>query len=253
MATVGAVPEPTFNQLLPPGPAIDADAYIEGLALTEHPDRPYTIANFVLSADGWTAFDGRSGPLSGPADREMFHALRARVDAILAGTETMQVERYGRTIPDPDTRAARLAAGRSAEPLAVLISRSGHLPLEIPLFGEPESRVIVFSPPVPALEHVAADVVRADGPGDLAGAMKRLRQDHNVKLLLCEGGPKIFAALHRERLIDELLLTLSPTLAGGATGQPLTAGSSLPQPAELQLRSILVREGAVFLRYVIPY
>jgi riboflavin biosynthesis pyrimidine reductase len=252
------VPDPSFEQLLPAGAAIDADSFVEGLALGEHPDRPYTIANLVISADGLTAFDGRSAPLSDSADRQMFHALRARVDAILAGTETMRIERYGRTIPDPQTRAARLAAGRSAEPLAVLISHSGRLPLEIPLFNEPEAQVIIFSPLGPQLAGAAATVteITTDGPPKLADAMKRLRREHEIKLLLCEGGPTLFALLNRERLIDELFLTLSPKLAGLAGSNPLDGqsptGAPPPQPDNLQLRSVLVRDSALFLRYVIP-
>jgi riboflavin biosynthesis pyrimidine reductase len=259
------VSDPAFDQLLPSGPAIDATSYVEGLELGEHPDRPYMIANLVISADGLTAFDGRSAPLSDPADRVMFHALRARVDAILAGTETMRIERYGRTIPDPKTRAARLAAGRSAEPLAVLISRSGQIPLEIPLFAEPEAQVIVFSASplarggsgqTPPGAATVTEVI-TDGPPDLADAMQRLRHDHGVKLLLCEGGPTLFALLNRARLIDELFLTLAPKLAGLDGANPLATGHSddvppLPQPDEMHLRSVLVRKGTVFLRYVIP-
>jgi riboflavin biosynthesis pyrimidine reductase len=186
----------------------------------------------------------------------MFHALRARVDAILAGTNTMRLERYGRTIKDESTRNARLLAGMTAEPLAVLISRSGHIPWEIPLFAEPEAEVIVFSAaPLarggsgqtpPGAAHVEG--VRAD---TLTSAMATLKQK-GVELLLCEGGPTLFAALRAEGLVDELFLTIAPKLAGGAAGLSLATGPTPAEPTQITLRSVLVRKGTVFLRYVIP-
>ncbi len=35
--------------------------------------------------------------------------------------------------------------GRSPEPLACLVTRTGELPTDIPLFDEPEAQVIVFT------------------------------------------------------------------------------------------------------------
>ena len=41
------------------------------------------------------------------------------------------------------------------------------------------------------------------------------------RILLCEGGPTLLGALVRERLVDELFLTLAPRLVGGASGPGL--------------------------------
>ena len=40
--------------------------------------RPGLRLNMVATADGATALEGRSGGLSSPADRDLFHALPAR-------------------------------------------------------------------------------------------------------------------------------------------------------------------------------
>ena len=45
----------------------------------------------------------------------------------------------------PELRAAREAIGLAPEPLVATVSRSGELPTEIPLFGEPEALVVVFT------------------------------------------------------------------------------------------------------------
>ena len=69
--------------------------------------RPRVLANMVSSADGRATFDGKSGGLGNEADRELFHALREQVDAILVGTGTLRAERYGPFVRDPARRARR--------------------------------------------------------------------------------------------------------------------------------------------------
>src|SRR6202012_4442859 len=115
------------------------------LAGAAHPDRPYTLVNFVASADGPPAFRGRSRWLSDEADRELFHGLREHVDAVMAGTGTLRAERYGRMVRDPERRRRRAAGGFPPEPLAVVMGRTGDVPTDIPLFSDPGSRVVVFT------------------------------------------------------------------------------------------------------------
>ena len=139
---------PELRQLLPVARRVHAGELLSSLDLAgrAHTDRPYTIVNFVESADGRAAFDGRSRDLSDPGDREMFHGLREHVDAILVGTGTLRAERYGRLVRDPARRQRRAASGLSPEPLACIFSRGGDIPTDIPLFAEPAARVVVFTP-----------------------------------------------------------------------------------------------------------
>jgi riboflavin biosynthesis pyrimidine reductase len=246
------VPEITFKQLLPPGDELDAPGLLDALPLGPAPqDRPYTLANFVISADGRATFEGRSAPLSDPGDRALFHVLRARVDAVLAGTGTLAVERYGRMVPRAEVRAEREARGLRAEPLAATLSRAGSIPLDIPLFAEPEAEVVVFSPRPSDTDGAAATVHHEhyEASSPLASAMTTLRQRHQVQLLLCEGGPHLFAALVREHLVDELFVTVAPKLAGG-DGPGVLAGPPLPALEGMALRTVVVRDGTLFLRYV---
>jgi riboflavin biosynthesis pyrimidine reductase len=248
---------PTFTSLIPATSPVEADPLVAGLEWRHPPtvERPYTIANFVCSVDGRAAFNGRSGAFSDEGDRALFHALRERADAVLAGTTTLRMERYGRVIPDPERRARRLAAGRPAEPLAVTISRSGVVPLEAPLFGEPEARVLIFAAHAPDLSGVAASVavepLRGDGPATLRAAMATLHRDHGIDTLLCEGGPTVFGALVRAGLIDELFLTLSPRLTGGDSGPAITAGRPLSELQPLAIRGLLSRGDSLYLRYAV--
>lgn len=219
-----------------------------------HSDRPHTIVNFVASADGHAAFRGRSRWLSDEADRELFHGLREHVDAVMAGTGTLRAERYGRMVRDPERRQRRAASGLNPEPLSVIMSRSGDVPTDIPLFADPGSRVVVFTSSALRTAGLAAevDVVRLD-PGELTltTMMRRLRSTYDVRSLLCEGGPTLFGALLQENLVDELFLSLAPKLTGGGSAPAITAGAELAELREMSLVWALELDDALYLRYAL--
>ena len=245
-----------FRQLIPEPATVEVADLLAGIDLAGRPgeERPYTIVNFISSADGRAAFDGRSKALGDAADRELFHGLREQVDAAMAGTATLRAERYGRLVSDPERRRRRVQAGRSPEPLACVVTRSGEVPAEIPLFSEPDARILVFGPRELELAGCAAqvEVVPLD-PGELTltTVMRRLRADFGVRSLLCEGGPTMFGALLRERLVDELFLTLAPKLAGGGSAPTITSGPELPELARLELVWALEHSSALYLRYAV--
>jgi riboflavin biosynthesis pyrimidine reductase len=240
-----------YRRLLPPGEATDARSHVDALLRSAVPDgaeRPYTVVNFVTTLDGHTTIGTDSRGLSAGADRELFYALRERADAVLAGTGTLAAERYKRMLPAPERRARRLAEGRPAEPLLVTVSRSGRVPHGLPVLAEREARVLIFSPSAPLAARSAASVVHAP-PAPLAQALRTLRAEHGVKLLVCEGGPTLFGALLAAGLADELWLTLAPRLAGGASGAALVSGPAPQAPAQAVLEGVLEHAGTLFLRY----
>jgi riboflavin biosynthesis pyrimidine reductase len=242
-----------FQPAIPPGPPAPPEAFYTGLALGDaaSAERPYVVCNFVSSADGKASARGRTALLGGLGDRAMFHLLRTQVDAVVAGTGTLRVERYGVLTREPRFVDIRVAEGRAPQPLAVVISRSGRIPFEIPLFASPESRVAVYAPSDVSLPECAAEVtLHTLGPkaGELAGVLRSLRRDHGVRSLLCEGGPILFSALLAEGLVDELFLTLAPTIVGG-NELGMTSGEPLPDLISLRLVRALEHDGALFVRY----
>jgi riboflavin biosynthesis pyrimidine reductase len=219
----------------PDGEVLDAAVALEDLKLGERatPERPHVVLNMVATADGHATVGGRSAPMSSDADREVFHALRGQVDAVLAGTATLHAERYGRLVRDPERRAAREARGLAADPLAVLLSRSGDVPADLPLREDPEQPVALFC---------GADA-------EPATALRTLRERHDVRALLCEGGPTLNGALLRAGLVDELFLTVAPLLAAGDAPRTIVAGDAPDAPLGLVLVWVLHHEGSLFLRY----
>jgi riboflavin-specific deaminase-like protein len=262
-----AAPAAGFRRLLPPGADTDAGEIVAGLDLPARArapaqadrNRPYLILNMASTLDGRASLDGRSGSIGNRADRELFHALRADVDAVMAGAGTVRAERYGRIIADERVRQARVERGLTAEPLALVVSGRVSLAPDTPLLGEPQARVVIVTPSAASLPETAAqvDYVRAerDGELDLAAAMRELHERLGVRTLLCEGGPHLNAQLLLAGLLDELFLSLAPKLAGGedATGEALRilAGAAFAEPAELELLAALENESHLFLRYAV--
>lgn len=243
-----------FNQLLPRCAEVDVPQLLETLDLAPAApaQHPYTLANFVVSADGRATIGDRSGKLSDDGDRVMFHGLRDQAEAVMAGTGTIRTERYGRMIATAERRQHRVQRGLTPEPLACVVSRSGDLPLDAPLFSEPEAKVVVFSQNEIDVSACAAqiDLVLLDpSQMTLTESMRRLRSDYGVRLLLCEGGPTLLGALLREGLVDELFLTIAPKLAGGGRGPTIASGPELPEPRALELSWLLERRGSLYHRY----
>ena len=217
------------------------------------PDRPYLVLNMVSTADGKATIEGRTGAIGNEADRQLFNHLRTQADAVMAGSRTVAIERYGRIVRDPALRETRRREGLEPDPLACLVSGRLALPGDVPLLQDPHSRVVIVTSSLDELPGCAARVeyLRLEpGTRQLAPALRRLRSDHGVRSVLCEGGPTLNSTLLREGLVDELFLSLAPKLVGGSRGSTIVAGEQgLPGTVELDLLSSLEAQGHLFLRY----
>jgi riboflavin biosynthesis pyrimidine reductase len=230
----------TFRRLLPTPAeglgAVDVAAAMPGPAPA---DRPFVFLNMIATADGRATVEGRTAPIANRADYELFHALRDRADAVMVGAETIRVEGYG-----------------PMEQLAVVVSRTVELPTGTGLLAAPENRVVIVTPsPDAELPPCAASVsyLRLTNPQPpsggltpLASALRRLRDEHGVRSIDCEGGPGLNGSLIPAGLVDELHLVIAAKLAGGP--DPLTVYSG-PAPAELTLLSLHESAGYLFARY----
>lgn len=212
--------------------------------------RDCVVVNMVASADGRATVEGRTGKLGTATDSELFHALRAHVDAIWVGTGTLAAERYGSWIKDERRAEMRRAAGLERDPVGVIVSRGLRVPWDIALFADPDAHVAVYTcedgtmPDVPA----TVDLRRLDdvGPG---AVLRDLRARHGVRSVLCEGGPTLNGALFAAGVVDELFLTIAPTLVGGPA--PLTIVEGAIDVTSLELRTVHESEGELFLRYAV--
>jgi riboflavin-specific deaminase-like protein len=224
---------------------------VSGLRLGDKapPDRPYLILNMVSALDGKATIEWRTKGLSTDLDRELFHRLRTQADAVMVGAGTVRIERYGRMTKSDELRAARTEEGLEADPLAVVVSARLDLPADLPLLNEPEQRVVIATGSDASLPDLGEHVVYERTGEDLPLLMTRLREQHGVRSVLCEGGPTLNSYLLSAGVVDELWLTLNPKLAGGAAALTIVAGRELVEPLELEPVSIAEGGGDLFTRW----
>jgi riboflavin biosynthesis pyrimidine reductase len=213
---------------------------------------PLLRANMVASADGAASSDGRSGGLSGPADRMVFTVLRSIADLILVGAGTVREERY-RPVQAAEIWAGLRPAGAPVPAIAVV---SGRLALDpdsaLLTAAAPDAQTIVITTAAAPRERRAAmarcaRVIEAGQDRvDLAAAVSALRE-LGYASILTEGGPSLLGHLATADLIDELCLTTSPVLATGSAGR-VTASASA-HTARLSLAHVLHDDGFLFSRY----
>jgi riboflavin biosynthesis pyrimidine reductase len=218
--------------------------------LYRYPPVPWLRLNFVSSLDGAGHVDGRSEPLSGPADKRIFGVLRMLCDALVVGAGTLRDEGYHALRLDAQRRAWRVANGLAEFPVLVVVSGRLDLDPAHPALADAPVRPIIVTREgaEPGPLAAVADIVAAGAEHvDLARAVAALHT-RGLRHILSEGGPRLFGSLTAAGLVDELCLTVSPLLAGpGATR--ITAGPEVDTPARLTLRHVLFDDGSLFLRH----
>jgi riboflavin biosynthesis pyrimidine reductase len=210
--------------------------------------------NMIMSLDGAAAFGGRAGPLSDHNDQNLLLALRGYADVVLVGAGTVRAEGYG---PVKLTTAQCVERWErwgieSAPPIAV-VTHTGHVPAS--LFANPKQRPILVTTARlarahPELHEHADLLIAGDTAVDIASAISVL-QAGGMRRILCEGGPTLLDELVSNDLVDEMCLTISPTLA--ATAEIDRPGAqALTAPTRLALGHVVTVDDYVYLRYVRP-
>jgi riboflavin biosynthesis pyrimidine reductase len=149
----------------------------------------------------------------------------------MVGAETVRVESYG-----------------PMEATGVLVTRSARVPADVGLLKAPENRVIVLTPsPDAELPPCNAQVTYLRAP--LEEGVRRLRTEHGIASVDCEGGPQLFGDLLRAGLVDELHLVVAAKLVAGDDPVTVVSGPGLDPPLELDLLSLHESGGYLFLRY----
>jgi 5-amino-6-(5-phosphoribosylamino)uracil reductase len=179
--------------------------------------RPELRLVLAVSLDGRLApAEGGAAQLGGAADRLVLEEALAWADAVLVGAETLRLHGSTCLIHSPALLEARRSQGRSAQPLAIAVSRSGRLPAALPFFRQPLERWLLQAAPLPPAapaEGFGRHLPLDSWPEALA-ALAALGQRRIVVL----GGAQLAAALAAEDLLDELQLTICPRLLGGPHG-----------------------------------
>jgi diaminohydroxyphosphoribosylaminopyrimidine deaminase / 5-amino-6-(5-phosphoribosylamino)uracil reductase len=150
--------------------------------------RPFVIAKCGMSLDGRLSPPPRETQwITSTASRRHAQHLRAQVDAILIGAETLRTD-------DPRL-TARLRGAK--QPWRIVLSRSGALPRRARLFTD---------------RFAARTIVQ--GKKNLRAVLRELGEKEITSVLI-EGGGEILGQALDQRLVDKVQLYLGPILTGG--------------------------------------
>jgi riboflavin biosynthesis pyrimidine reductase len=210
--------------------------------------------NFVCSLDGAIEVGGRSGPLGGPGDKQIFHLLRALTDVVLVGAGTARAERYGPAQLSEERRQARTGMGQRPTPPIAVVTGRGLDPDSRLFSGGPEAeRPLIMTTTrgaesTPKAVRQAADVIACGDERVEPARVIDALTERGLARVLCEGGPSLVTDLFAHGLVDELCLTLAPVLAGPERAR-LTTGTSWMAPHSMSIGSVLEQDGDLYLRY----
>ncbi|MFZ1221183.1 MAG: bifunctional diaminohydroxyphosphoribosylaminopyrimidine deaminase/5-amino-6-(5-phosphoribosylamino)uracil reductase RibD [Chthoniobacterales bacterium] len=172
---------------------------------------PFVIAKCGMSLDGrLTASPGETQWLTSATARRDARRLRAQVDAILVGAETVRAD---------NPRLTVRGQGSAKQPWRVVLSRSGKLPRHAKIFADRfAGRTLVFR------ETTMATLLRELG-------------SRGITSVLIEGGGEVLSQALDERVIDRAQVYVAPRLTAGPTLAFAGSGAGTTDEA-MRLRDI---------------
>ncbi|TDU81629.1 diaminohydroxyphosphoribosylaminopyrimidine deaminase [Prosthecobacter fusiformis] len=172
---------------------------------------PYVIAKAGQSLDGRITRPAGEGPwITSEAARAHSQGLRARVDAILVGAETVRQDNPRLTLRNGSAKE---------QPWRIILTRGGHLPAEAHVFTDAyQDRTLILR------DLAFPDVLR-----DLA--------TRGITSVLIEGGGNVLGQAFASRSVDEVCWYIAPRLCGG--GLPVIGGPPWAQSVALESVTLL--------------
>lgn len=197
-------------------------------------DRPYIFHNMVATIDGRTIDAGRDKAVQGlgsETDHATMHHLEAWADGIMQGAGTIRATpRFN--LPEHVKRYC--------------VTKSGHVEKGNGFFEGESWLIMPGNAQVPSgFDAVQTGADEVDWPE----ALRRLRHEHGIEYLLCEGGARLNGEMIRHGCSDELFLTLAPKVRLGSDAPTYAEGDALPELQQFGLVSHQAVGSEVFLRY----
>jgi len=200
--------------------------------------RPYVILSAAMTLDGKIGKNVTKIKLSSKKDKIRVHRLRAKVDGILIGKNTLDA--------DNPTLSVRYTRGKN--PVRILLDSRGTI--------KSSSKIIQSCNKIPTivattsliskknllrLEKFPLEVIKCGKTSvDILRLLKILHKKR-IKKILLEGGGTINWSFLKRGLVDELIITIAPYILGGSDSVTLVEGSgfkSIFSMKKLKLRKI---------------
>jgi len=199
---------------------------------------PRVVIFSTMTIDGRIASKTRYSQLSCPHDLRRLHELRAQCDAVMVGANTVIID-------DP---SLRLKYVEGKNPDRVVVDGLLRAPLTARVYTLKISKTIVLttrSAPqekVEKLRGMGVDVLLLSErpPIDMRKAMEVLGS-LGYRTIMVEGGGDLIWHLFKDRVVNELRVTIAPYIFGGRDAVSLVMGEGFSTTDEsplFELRSV---------------
>jgi len=182
--------------------------------------RPMVIAKYAMTLDGKIAtFTGESKWISGPRSRQRVQQLRASVDALMVGVNTVIADDPQLTVRDDSGQPL------GHQPLRLVVDTTGRTPLRSQMVSGrlPGTTALLVGPRahqsglkrIESMGNVVITVPERADRVDLEAALRTLASEWGVTSLLVEGGGELLGSLFDLGLVDKIVAFIAPKLVGG--------------------------------------
>ncbi|MHB8545298.1 MAG: 2,5-diamino-6-(ribosylamino)-4(3H)-pyrimidinone 5'-phosphate reductase [Nitrosotalea sp.] len=209
--------------------------------------RPYVILSAAISIDGKIATRTGRSNLSSKKDLIRMHNLRKNVDAILVGKNTVNIDNPLLTV--------RYVKGKN--PIRVILDSKGSLSLKSKVINTAKKTptILVVSENAPRnVERFIVKGVEIIRCGKKKINIKRLLKilgEKGVKRIVVEGGGITNWYFFKEKLVDEIVITVTPYILGGSNAISLVEGVGFGNVSNsFKLKKIEKLRNEIVLHYV---
>ena len=197
---------------------------------------PYVFLKLAMTIDGKIAdYRGRSKWITSPVARSWTRSLRSGVDAIMVGSGTVLADNPRLTAPPGGSQPIRVIVdSKAVTPVRSRLMQGGRVLIAC---TEGASRKRVS-----ALRKAGAEVVEVGarhGRVDLRRLMGLLLE-RGVGSLVCEGGARLAGSLLEAKLVNRMVVVLSPRLLGGTRSLSAVIGRDFPLSSSRWLSGVKV-------------
>lgn len=213
--------------------------------------RPYVVLSAAISLDGKIATRSGDSQLSSKKDSRRVHKLRSGVDAILVGRKTVSVDNPLLTV--------RHLKGKN--PTRIILDSKGTIRSDSKILKtcKKVSTIIVVSEKITKsnlvrLQKFPIDVIQCGKNKINLKQLFRILYRKKIKKILVEGGGTTNWSLIECKLVDEIIVTVTPFIIGGKKAISLVEGKgfdSIPKSLSLKLKKIIKMNGEIVLNYTV--
>ncbi|MGI0061274.1 MAG: 2,5-diamino-6-(ribosylamino)-4(3H)-pyrimidinone 5'-phosphate reductase [Nitrosotalea sp.] len=209
--------------------------------------RPHVILSAAISIDGKIATRTGRSNLSSRKDLIRMHNLRKNVDAILVGKNTVNIDNPLLTV--------RYVKGRN--PIRIILDSKGSLSSKSKVISTAKKTptILVVSENAPRnVERFITKGVEIIRCGKKKINIKKLLMilgKKGIKRIVVEGGGTTNWYFFKEKLVDEIVVTITPYVLGGSNAISLVEGIGFSDVSNsFKLKKIEKLQNEIVLHYV---